>query len=228
MNAAVESSRRAAAWLIAGGIAIAIGGQMHPRGSGETVDDYIGVMLESGVWNFSHLAAMLGLVLGVIGLLVARRADVFGATVRPWLTFAIVGWSFGAAELVPHVLAVNEHDALLAGGSTPLLDSHLTIQMLATPLVGLSTIGLAVAVAREARTKPAWGLAVPAILGGFAYALSGPVINLTSDPSFAPLFAGQAGMAIWMIGTALRLRSAVRVEAPSQARAVAERAPAAT
>lgn len=202
------AARRTAAWFAAAGIAMAIGGQLHPRGSGNSVDEYIGAMLESSTWNLAHLMALAGALLGVAGFVSARRGNVFGEKVRPWVTAAIVGWSFAAIELVPHVLAGGELDELQSGAATPLLDGHLALQMLATPAFGLTAAGLAIAVARSAGTRAAWILAGFAVVGGSFYAAAGPLINLTENVAFAPMFAGQAGVALWLIGTALRLRGA--------------------
>lgn len=202
------AARTSAAWFMAAGIAMAIGGQLHPRGSGDTVDEYIEAMVSSSAWSLSHLASLTGVLLGIAGLIAARRVDVFGEKVRPWVTAAIVGWSIAAVELVPHVLAKGELDALQSGAATPLLDGHLALQMLATPAFGLTIAALAVAVARSAGTRPAKVLAGFAVVGGSFYAAAGPLINLTENVAFAPFFAGQAGVAIWLIGTALRLRGA--------------------
>lgn len=212
MSAPGKAVGRTSAWLAAAGIAMSIGGQMHPRGEGETVDDFISSMFASSTWDFAHLAMLAGAVLGVVGFVVARRGDVFGASVRPWLTVAIAGWSFAALELVPHVFAASELEALRSGDSTPLLDLHLALQMLATPAFGLSSAALGVAVARDAGTRPAWALAALVTVTGTIYAMAGPVINLTDNTAFAPMFAAQAGVAIWLVGTAVRLRQAKAVQ----------------
>jgi hypothetical protein len=202
----MTAARKTTSLMIAGGMTMAIGGQLHPKGEGDTFDDSVLSMLQNSAWNLSHLLLLVGLLLGVAALVVAKRGGVFAPSVGPWLTAAIVGWSLGAIEMIPHALSATESDAFQAGGSTPLLDLHTWIEVISTPALGLSSIALAIAVARDARTRPAWILAAIATLGGLAFAAAGPVINLTENSDFAALFAGQAAISIWLIGTALRLR----------------------
>lgn len=216
MSAQAKSTRITAALLAAGAIAMAIGGQLHPRGSGEAIDDYLLVMLESSTWNAAHIASLVGVILGAAGFVAARRGGVFAPSVRPWLTAAIVGWSYAAIETVPHLLSASQNDELRSGASTPLLDTHLALQLFATPALGLSTAALAIAIARTARTRPAWVLGGLATVTGCIYAAAGPLIILTENVAFAPMFAAQAGVAAWLIGTALRLRGSVQRSAQNE------------
>ena len=71
--------------------------------------------------------------------------------------------------------------------------------------MGLTGAALAIAVARSARTLPAWALAVPAVLGGLGYAASAPLIAATGSLAPAVLFPLQAGLALWLVGTWLRV-----------------------
>ncbi len=196
-----------------GGLLLALGGQLHPHGSGDTVPGYLGSMLADPGWPLSHALLLAGTVLAAAGFLTARRGTVLGAPVRRWLTVAAVGWVFAAVEMVPHLFAVVDADALDHHAATPVLDIHLVLQVLSTPAVGLTTAALAVAVARSAGTVPAWALAVPAVVGGVGYALAGPLVAATGDLGFTALFPLQAGPAVWLVGTWLRLllgRSAAR------------------
>src|SRR6476619_6395433 len=54
------SARLAALPLGIGGLLMAAGGQLHPHGSGATVDSYLSSMLGSGTWLPSHLLLLLG------------------------------------------------------------------------------------------------------------------------------------------------------------------------
>jgi len=119
--------------------------------------------------------------------------------------------AIAALELVPHVLAAAEHHDHVSGGPTPVLDLHTVLQVLATPALGLTGAGLAIAVARAAGTAPARVLGAIGAVGGIAYAAAGPLIALTDDVSFSPLFAAQAGLAVWLVGTAVRLAVRTRV-----------------
>jgi hypothetical protein len=197
--------RLAALPLGVGGILMAAGGQLHPHGSGATVDAYLASMLGSPGWLPSHLLLLLGTALATIGLVTTSRAGVFGPGVQPWLTAAAVGWGLATVELLPHLVAVRDADGLAHHHATPVLDLHLALQVAATPLMGLTGAAVAIAVARSASTRPAWALAVPAVLGGFGYAASAPLIAATGSLAPTVLFPLQAGLALWLVGTWLRV-----------------------
>lgn len=188
-----------------GGVLIALGGGLHPHGSGATVDSYLASMLGSATWLPSHLLLLLGTAIATFGFVTSRRAEVFGPEVERWLAAAIVGWALATVELVPHLVAVQDADGLAHHHATPVLDLHLVLQVAATPLMGLTGAALAVAVARSARTLPARGLAVPAVVGGLGYAASAPLIAATGSLAPAVLFPLQAGLALWLVGTWLRV-----------------------
>ena len=48
-------------------------------------------------------------------------------------------------------------------------------------------------------------LAAVAVLGGVFSAAAGPLVVLTGDPRFTILFPFQAGLAVWLVGTGVRL-----------------------
>jgi hypothetical protein len=125
--------------------------------------------------------------------------------VQRWLPLVIIGWGFGALELVPHLLAAGEAHELAHHEATPVLDLHVVMQVIASPAVGLTAALLAVVVARAARTRVAWVLAAFAVVGGLASSAAGPLTALADDPRFTVLFPFQAGIAVWMIGTGVRL-----------------------
>lgn len=193
------------AGLVGAGVLLAVGGNLHPRGSGDEVDDYLASMLGQSTWAASHLTQLIALILVVPTYLAARRAGVFGRDVDIWLLVAACGSTLGAVELIPHVLASRELDGVVSGTATPILDVHLFLQMFATPALGLTTAALALAVARDAGTKPAWILGGIAAVTGTAYAFAGPLTSLTENVAFTPLFPAQSGLALWMIGTGVRL-----------------------
>lgn len=198
-------SRLVPAGFLLSGVLLSLGGPLHPRGSGETVDDYLMVMMASPTWRTSHVLMLVGTVVAVATFVVARREQTFGPRVSRWLTVAAAGWSLAAVELVPHLLATADRTNLATGGSTPLLDAHLLLQMFATPAVGICGAALAIAVARDAGTRPARVLAGLATLGGVAYAFAGPLINLTGSVDVTPLFIAQAAVALWLLATGVRL-----------------------
>ena len=197
--------RLAALPLGAGGILLAVGGGLHPHGSGATVDAYLASMLGSPTWLPSHLLLLLGTALATVGFVTTRRAAVFGPGVRRWLAAAAVGWGLATVELVPHLVAARDADGLAHHHATPVLDLHLALQVVATPLMGLTGAALAIAVARSARSLTAWALAVPAVMGGLGYAASAPLIAATGSLAPTALFPLQAGLALWLVGTWLRV-----------------------
>jgi hypothetical protein len=212
---AISVRRRVAPLLGFGGLLIAVGGELHPHDTKDTVHDTLEHYLASSVWNLSHLLVLTGVLVAVGGMVLARRAQAFGPTVQPALSVAIWCWTLAAIELVPHVLATRDLDALQDHGSTPILDTHLLLNVVATPLFGLSAAALAIAVARAARTKPATALAVLAVVGGLAYAAAGPQIKIIGNVDLSILFAGQAPIALWLIGTAARLAVVGHAARPS-------------
>jgi hypothetical protein len=194
--------RLAALPLGVGGILMAIGGGLHPHGSGETVDTYLASMLGSPTWLPSHLLLLLGTALATVGFVTTRRTAFFGPGVGPWLAAAAVGWGLATAELLPHLMAAGDAGGLAHHHATPVLDLHLALQVVATPLMGLTGAALAVAVARSARTRTTWALAVPAVVGGLGYAVSAPSIAATGSLAPTVLFPLQAGLALWLVGAA--------------------------
>ncbi len=200
-----ENWRSEAVGLVVGGLLYAVGGQLHPRGTGATKRTYIASMLDQGSWAASHLLSLAGLLVIAVALGGAYRACAFGMRAQMWVAAAIVGTGFGAVELLPHAAAAGELDSLENGYATPLLDLHLWLQMFATPAVGLTTAALGVAVARGAGTVASKMLAVVGVLSGVAYAFAGPLTSLTEDVTFVVLFPASFGIAIWYFATGIRL-----------------------
>lgn len=188
-----------------GGLLMLVGGQLHPREPQATVAETLAGYFRSPLWDASHLLLLVGLWVAAAALVVARRHDVFDVRLRRQLAVTAVAWTLTSLELVPHLLARHDLHALEHGGPTPILDLHLLLGVVATPLFGLTAVLLAVALARTERTWPARLLAVPGVVGGLAYAASSPLIALTDDVAFAPLFAGQGLVSLFLVGTGIRL-----------------------
>ena len=203
---APRASRRLVAILFStGGLGIALGGQLHPHGHGDTVDAHLLSMFESPAWAPAHWVLLVGSVLAAAGLVVAWRRHTFGPSVQRWLPAASVAWVFGALEVIPHLLAAGEAHALEHHEATPVLDLHVLLQVASAPLVGISGAVVAVLVARAARTRPAWVLAVVGVIGGLGYAASAPLLVATGNVGYTVLFPFQAGLALWLLGTGIRL-----------------------
>lgn len=73
------------------------------------------------------------------------------------------------------------------------------MQAFSTPAVGLSISALAILSASRRTLGNGKVAAAVATAGGLAFALAGPLIVLTKDPAFSPLFAGAAAMAVWLV-----------------------------
>lgn len=199
------SARACAALFVGAGLLTAVGGKLHPVGSGDDVPRHLLTMFASPTWPIAHLLLLAGTVLGVGAIVTAWRGQVFGARVQPWLVLAAAGWTLGAAELVPHLLAAREAHALAHHEATPVLDLHLVMQVVAVPAVGLTGAALATAVARASRSRTAWLLAGFAVVGGVLSAAAAPLVVATGNPVFAALFPFQAGLSVWLLGTGVRL-----------------------
>jgi hypothetical protein len=199
------SHRVTAALFTSAGLLLAIGGQLHPQGSGNTVDAHLLSMFESPEWPLAHLVLLIGGFTAVLAFISAWRAQTFGPTVQPLLPMICVGWGFGALELIPHLMAPHDAHALAGHEPTPLLDVHIAMQVVASPAVGLTGAVAALAIARAARSWSASALAVFAVVGGLLSAAAGPLVALTDNPQFTVLFPFQAGLAVWLAGTGVRL-----------------------
>lgn len=202
--------RSPAVLLGAGGVLLLAGGPLHPDGTGATVEEHLATMLAAPGWGLSHLLLLVGAVLALAGFVAARRDGSFGPQVTRLLPVVIVGWALGVLDAVPHLLASHDHGALVAGGPTPVLDVHLVLQTVAVPAVGLTGALVALAVARSDRTVAAVALGVVGALGGIGYAAAGVLVPLTWDVRFSALFPLQAGLAVWLVGTAVRLAARSR------------------
>lgn len=200
-----SEARRSAAVLATGGVLLALGGAMHPHETSGTMHDSLLALVGSPAWLPAHAVLLAGMLATLAGLVLLRRTHALPAAVRPWLTGTIIAWAIATPEVVPHLLAGSEHDAFESGGATPMIDTHLALSTVTNPLVGVSAALLAVAVARAARTWPAWVLAALAVVGGVAFAAAAPLLAVTGNPQFSGLFAAQGLVAVWIVGTAVRV-----------------------
>jgi hypothetical protein len=197
--------RRSAVVFGVGGLLLAVGGLMHPHETDGTMEQNLLALLGSPAWLPAHAVLLVGMFTAVAGLVLLRRHDAFAPGVRPWLTGAIVAWGVAAPEFVPHLLAGSEHHAFATGGPTPMVDTHLALSLFTNPLVGIAGALLAVAVARTAGTWPARALAALAVVGGLVFSAAAPLLLATGYPAMSNLFAMQALLDVWIIGTSLRL-----------------------
>lgn len=200
-----------------GGLLVVLGSQLHPRESRDTVDATLAQYFQASTWDVSHLLILAGLWASAVGLVFARRDGVFDPRLRRQLLVTAISWAIVSLELVPHLLARHDLHALQHQEATPILDAHLLLGVVATPLFGVTAALLAIALAVTGRTWPARLLAVPGVLGGLAYAAAGPLMYVTENVAFAPLFAGQGLVGLFLIGTGIRLVARRRVRTDERA-----------
>jgi hypothetical protein len=188
--------------LAAAGSLLAAGGLMHPRADTEAgYDQALAGMFAASAWTASHALTMAGFVLIAVALAALLRTLGQGwtAPVRAAAWAAVAAAALAAVESVPHLLASSESDALLRGDATPLTDLHALLQAVASPAFGLSVAALALTTARDRTLGNGKIAAVVATIGGLAFAAAGPLLALTEDPAFSPLFAGSAALAVWLV-----------------------------
>ena len=209
-------TRRAVTGLAVAGLLMGAGGILHPHAdTGAGYEEALAGMFEASAWTLSHGMALLGfLLLTVSAVTLVRELGPgwpSGLRLAGWAV--VLGAGLAVVESVPHLLASSEADALLRGEATPLTNLHAMLGAITTPVLGLSVAALALVSARERVLGNGRIAAAVAVAGGLAYALAGPLMVLTKDPAFSPLFAGSAGLAVWLVlagvRTARRLRGDV-------------------
>lgn len=213
-----------AAAVAVAGLLLAAGGLLHPQADADAgYEQALAGMFGASAWTASHGLTMAGFVLASLALAALLR-DVG----RGWSAAArTAGWAVVAAaalaavESVPHLLASSEADALVSGDSTPLTDVHALLQAVSTPAFGLAVAALALITARDRTLGNGRIAAAAATIGGLAFALAGPLLVVTKDPAFSPLFAGSATLAIWLALAGIRTSRRLRGDATARALEVA-------
>ena len=213
-----STSRRSALGLAGAGLLLAAGGLAHPRvESGATYEEGLAGMFEAAAWTASHALTLAGFLLLAVSAVALVRD--LGREWSPRLRMA--GWAVAGAaglaaiETVPHLLAASEGDALLSGEAAPLTDVHAILQAITSPAVGISIVALAIISASQRNLANGKVAAAVATVGGVAFALAGPLLLLTKDPAFSPLFAGAALMAAWLVLAGARTARNVGRDAPA-------------
>ena len=162
-------------------------------------------MLADDAFEPARLLEMCSLVLLVAAfVIIARSATVRRlAAMRTALLVIAAAMAVAVADQVAFMLASNEADELLTGGSTPFFDTHLIVQAAITPIIALSAVALAVL---DARQSPRWTWlpALLAVIGGLLAASFGPLLAITRDLSVTVVGAGWSLLIIWMLITAIR------------------------
>ncbi len=202
--------------LLTAGVLMAVGGPMHPSSDArDSMTQELATMTADERWIPGHTLIMVGTVLLVAGLWLARSRGVWPAAHRA-LTAAAVTMSLYAVETAFHLAAVTDSAALAAGEMPPLTLAHLA---LATVLYPLSGTGLVLLGCYLLATESGIRRVVPvlAIVGGVLHGSSIIVTLLLPTFEATPLFAG-AGMAIalWALLTGI-VGASSRQVAPSSA-----------
>ena len=151
-------------------------------------------------WVPGHTLIMVGTVLLVAGLWLARSRGVWPASHRA-LTAAAVTMSLYAVETAFHLAAGADSAALAAGELPPITLAHLALATVLYPLSGTGLVLLGLALVG---TERGIRRVVPVLLvvGGLLHASSIIVTLVLPDFEATPLFAG-AGMsiALWSLLT---------------------------
>ncbi|WP_336923438.1 hypothetical protein [Aquipuribacter sp. SD81] len=201
------STTRTLAWrlaLVAGGLAMAAGGALHPESDGaDPLREELAVMTADPAWVPGHALTTVGTVLVVLGLWSVLRAGLWPTAVRRLLLVTTVVWALYVVETVMHLASAVDAHALAHGGAAPVAFTHIGLAAVLYPLSGLALATLALGLGR------AWGgwrwlLAVPGVVGGLAHAVSVPLTLVLPTAELSPFFAvGGILTALWAVATGL-------------------------
>lgn len=181
------------------GLFLFAGGPLHPEGDANL--DFYGAtasMLADPNWVPSHALMLVSFVLLLLGLIGLARSGLMQGRMATLTRVVVFGAVVAVVEGVLHLMAVVDTAALKAGGSTPILNAHLGLAVVAYPLIGLPFAALAwFGGLRRMLTHPVVG-AIGA-LGGISHGIAAPIVILSRDQRFSFLFMGAIFIAIWLI-----------------------------
>ena len=89
----MSADRRAAVTLTVGGLAMMVGGQLHPREGKATVTETLAGYFASPTWDSSHLLVLVGTLVATAGLLLVRQAGSVDFRLRRQLLVTAVCWA---------------------------------------------------------------------------------------------------------------------------------------
>ena len=125
-----------------GGVIMALGGPLHPRG--ETMHS----MLIDPNWFPSHAAQLVGFALMALGMMRFRRVMPHSPAVQRWSGLAALGLSLQTIEMAFHLASMVDADKLAAGVSTPILSTHIVLALTIYPLLAILMGGLIIVAGR--------------------------------------------------------------------------------
>jgi len=190
-------------FIAAAGVLIFVGGPMHPDPP-DTLPykRYMAAMLSDSTWVAAHLPMLLGVLAAALGLTGLARSGVLTKIGTTAATVAAIGAFGTVVELAFHTAAAVDRDSFIAGGSTPILNTHLALAFVTAPILGLSLAVLMVAEIR--RLGAVWFVvSVLGTIGAVAWAASAPIVTLTENPAFSPLFKSATNIAVWFLALAV-------------------------
>lgn len=202
----LQTARSSSLLFLAGAILLPVASVLHPAPSpSEEWEAGNASMLADGVFIPAHLLELASLVMLLAAMvMIARSPTVRRLVAMRTALIAVAGaLSIAAVGQVFFILAGTQADQMLVGGSTPFFETHLILQAIAQPILGL---GLATLAVLDARRSPRWTW-IPAtigVIGGLLGASFGPMLAITRDLSYAVLGAGWALIGIWTLVAALR------------------------
>ena len=206
--------------LVASGALVLAGGSLHPDSdAADPLREELAVMTAHPNWVPGHSLIVLGTVLLVGALYMARLQRVWPRATDRAVVAATVAFAAYAVETVFHLAAAVDSQALHDGHAAPVAFTHIGLAAVLYPVSGIALVVLAVTLGR-ALGGPARVVAVLGVLGGLAHAVAVPLLLLLPDLEVTPLFAASGVLtALWAIGTGVvgardRVPAAVREPAP--------------
>jgi hypothetical protein len=188
----VKASRWWRVLFVTGGVIYFAGGSQHPRGA-------MAEMLMDPVWVPSHATVLLGIILMTAGLIAFRRSRAPSVSLDRWLAAAILVTALEAVEMAVHAMANVDGAAFAAGGSTPVLTSHLWLATIVYPAFGIVFAALVLAGVRTRELGSRW-IAPIGLLGALAHGIVMPLVYLLDIGEATVLFPIAAlCIALWFV-----------------------------
>jgi hypothetical protein len=155
--------------FIVAAICMGIGGPQHPRGESNAE------MLADPVWFASHAWVCASFVAMLAGLVLFRRSHAVPSRTGRWLKAAIVVTALETVEMALHTVAYVDLPNLLAGQSTPIYTTHMTMAMIVYPIFGVLFSAFILVAARERALGSIW-IAPIGIIGALAHGAAGLLV----------------------------------------------------
>ena len=215
-------SPRPYGWRIAlgaAGAALLAGGALHPDAdSSAPLREELAVMTADPNWVPGHSLVVLGTVLLVGALYMARLQRVWPRSTDRVVVAVTAAFALYAVETVFHLAAAVDSDALHAGHAAPVAFTHIGLAAVLYPVSGIA-LSVAAWVLGRALGGPARVVAALGVVGGVAHALSVPLTLVLTEAELHLFFVvGGVFTALWAIGTGVvgaRVRTATPVGEPA-------------